>query len=110
MIRAEDHASLAAGSLPSATGCFASGLRIRIPEGGTVAAPPDAPYRRPVRGNETARRKARAKRDGRRIVVVGGGLGGLAAAILLGRAGHRVTVLERDVRPEAATPDEAFAT
>jgi phytoene desaturase len=30
----------------------------------------------------------------KRIVVVGGGIGGLAAAALLGRAGHRVTLLE----------------
>lgn len=29
-----------------------------------------------------------------RIIVVGGGIGGLAAAALLGRAGHRVTLLE----------------
>ncbi|GIG30528.1 phytoene desaturase family protein [Cellulomonas marina] len=29
-----------------------------------------------------------------RVVVLGGGLGGLAAAALLGRAGHRVTLLE----------------
>jgi phytoene desaturase len=30
----------------------------------------------------------------KRLVVVGGGIGGLAAAALLGRAGHRVTLLE----------------
>jgi phytoene desaturase len=30
----------------------------------------------------------------KRIVVVGGGIGGLAAAVLLGRARHRVTLLE----------------
>ena len=30
----------------------------------------------------------------KRVVVVGGGIGGLAAAVLLGRAGHEVTLLE----------------
>lgn len=34
-------------------------------------------------------------RTARRVVVVGGGIGGLAAAILLGRAGHRVTLFEK---------------
>jgi 2-polyprenyl-6-methoxyphenol hydroxylase-like FAD-dependent oxidoreductase len=42
------------------------------------------------------------------IVVVGGGVGGLAAALALGRAGHRVTVLERDPLPADADPEEAF--
>ena len=34
----------------------------------------------------------------KRVVVVGGGIGGLAAAALIGRAGHRVTLLEADDR------------
>jgi len=36
---------------------------------------------------------------GRRVVVVGAGLGGLAAAVRLAAAGAEVTVLERDDRP-----------
>lgn len=42
------------------------------------------------------------------IVVVGGGVSGLACALKLGRQGHQVTVLERDPTPMPATPDEAF--
>ena len=42
------------------------------------------------------------------VVVVGGGVGGLAAALALGRAGHRVTVLERDPLPADADAEEAF--
>jgi 2-polyprenyl-6-methoxyphenol hydroxylase-like FAD-dependent oxidoreductase len=42
-------------------------------------------------------------------VVVGGGVGGLATALALGRADHRVTVLERDRVPDGADPDEVFA-
>ncbi len=43
-----------------------------------------------------------------RIVVVGGGIGGLSAALLLGRAGHRVTVCERDPAPAPAGADEVW--
>jgi 2-polyprenyl-6-methoxyphenol hydroxylase-like FAD-dependent oxidoreductase len=45
-----------------------------------------------------------------RVVVVGGGVGGLAAALALGRAGHEVTLVERDPLPPVDGPDEAFAT
>ena len=30
------------------------------------------------------------------ILIIGGGIGGLTAAIALGRAGHRITIIERD--------------
>lgn len=43
------------------------------------------------------------------IVVVGGGLVGLLAALLLVRAGHRVVVLERDPMPPPNLPRQAWA-
>lgn len=42
-------------------------------------------------------------------VVIGGGVGGLGAALFLARGGHQVTVLERDGGVVPETPDEAFA-
>jgi 2-polyprenyl-6-methoxyphenol hydroxylase-like FAD-dependent oxidoreductase len=44
-----------------------------------------------------------------RVVVVGGGVGGLAAALAFGRAGYPVTLLERDPLPPTADAEEAFA-
>lgn len=44
-----------------------------------------------------------------RVLVVGGGVGGLTVALALGRAGHPVTVLERDPLPPTADAEEAFA-
>jgi 2-polyprenyl-6-methoxyphenol hydroxylase-like FAD-dependent oxidoreductase len=46
--------------------------------------------------------------DPQRIVVVGGGMAGLLAALFLSRDGHQVTVLERDDTDVPATADEAF--
>ena len=43
-----------------------------------------------------------------RIVVVGAGVAGLGAALALGRAGHEVTVVERDATPLPEDPDSAF--
>ncbi len=42
------------------------------------------------------------------IAVMGGGIAGLGSALLLARAGHRVTLLERDPTPPVATAAEAF--
>src|SRR3954470_1347304 len=44
-----------------------------------------------------------------RAVVAGGGVGGLTLALALGRAGHPVTVLDRDPLPVAADVEGAFA-
>ncbi len=45
-----------------------------------------------------------------KIVVAGGGICGMAAAMLLGRDGHEVVVLERDAAPVPAAPDDAWAS
>ncbi|HUR77137.1 MAG TPA: FAD-dependent oxidoreductase [Acidimicrobiales bacterium] len=42
-------------------------------------------------------------------VVMGAGVGGLGSALALSRAGHRVTLLERDPLPATADAEEAFA-
>src|ERR1700712_5209702 len=41
-------------------------------------------------------------------IVLGGGLCGLSAAMMLARDGHRVTVLERDPAPVPADPEAAW--
>jgi 2-polyprenyl-6-methoxyphenol hydroxylase-like FAD-dependent oxidoreductase len=43
-----------------------------------------------------------------KIIVLGGGVCGLAAGLMLARDGHRVTVLERDPARAPATPEEAW--
>jgi 2-polyprenyl-6-methoxyphenol hydroxylase-like FAD-dependent oxidoreductase len=43
-----------------------------------------------------------------RVVVAGGGVAGLASALALARAGHDVTVLERDVVDPNTSPSEIF--
>lgn len=43
-----------------------------------------------------------------RIVVIGAGIGGTAAALLLARDGHQVTVLERDPDPPPPTMEESW--
>jgi 2-polyprenyl-6-methoxyphenol hydroxylase-like FAD-dependent oxidoreductase len=42
------------------------------------------------------------------VVVVGAGVAGLGTALSLSRAGHRVTIVERDPTPLPATADAAF--
>lgn len=42
------------------------------------------------------------------VVVVGGSIAGLGAALVLGAEGHRITVLEKDATPLPDSPVEAF--
>jgi 2-polyprenyl-6-methoxyphenol hydroxylase-like FAD-dependent oxidoreductase len=46
--------------------------------------------------------------DPQHIAIVGGGMAGLLAALMLARDGHRITVLERDDTDVPDTADEAF--
>ncbi len=46
--------------------------------------------------------------DSQDIAVIGGGMAGMLAALVLARDGHRVTVYERDDTDLPATADEAF--
>lgn len=44
-----------------------------------------------------------------RVVIVGGGVGGLSAALLLGRQGYKVLLCERDVAPVPAGTEEMWS-
>jgi len=46
--------------------------------------------------------------DDRDVIVIGGGITGLAAALVLSARGARVTLLERDPEPDSATANDAF--
>ena len=58
----------------------------------------------------TSTRTSRAHRvtDSQDVAVVGGGMAGMLAALMLARDGHRVTVYERDDTDLPDTADEAF--
>ncbi|OEJ35055.1 NAD(P)/FAD-dependent oxidoreductase [Streptomyces subrutilus] len=43
-----------------------------------------------------------------RVAVIGGGIGGLGTALMLGRRGHGVTLFEQDARQAGEDPDRDF--
>ena len=44
------------------------------------------------------------------VIVLGGGVCGLASGLMLARDGHRVTVLERDPSPVPESPERAWSS
>jgi 2-polyprenyl-6-methoxyphenol hydroxylase-like FAD-dependent oxidoreductase len=43
-----------------------------------------------------------------RVVIIGGGVGGLAAALALKDSGHEAVIIERDAEPPSIAPEKAF--
>ena len=46
----------------------------------------------------------------KRILIVGGSVGGLASALALKNSGHELVIVERDPAPPEIAPDDAFET
>ena len=58
--------------------------------------------------SDTGATRAQRIADPQDIAIVGGGMAGLLAALMLARDGHRVTVYERDDTDVPDTADQAF--
>src|SRR5580765_3612922 len=56
----------------------------------------------------TLRRMGHPAHSSCHVVIAGAGVAGLASALILGRAGHRVTLLERDALPASGPPGSWF--
>jgi 2-polyprenyl-6-methoxyphenol hydroxylase-like FAD-dependent oxidoreductase len=46
----------------------------------------------------------------KRVVIIGGGIAGLASALALKGSGHEVVIIERDPEPPSIAPEAAFET
>jgi 2-polyprenyl-6-methoxyphenol hydroxylase-like FAD-dependent oxidoreductase len=63
---------------------------------------------RQSRAEAAAVREAHVRLGPKEILIVGGSVSGLAAALMLAEDGHRVTVLEKDATPLPSSASEAF--